>query len=73
MPDFEQGILKTVNESFDRDTAGAVAGALLGAYWGEGSIPEKWRIGVEKAGQIVELADKMISICADEIDRREQS
>ena len=60
MPGFEEGILKTVNESFDRDTAGAVAGALLGAYWGEGGIPEKWRRGVEKAGQIVELADKMI-------------
>ncbi|MCG6536253.1 MAG: ADP-ribosylglycohydrolase family protein [Syntrophales bacterium LBB04] len=32
LPSFEEGILKAVNECFDRDTAGAVAGALLGAY-----------------------------------------
>jgi ADP-ribosylglycohydrolase len=42
MPPFEEGILKAVNESFDRDTAGAVAGAILGAYWGEKSIPSRW-------------------------------
>jgi ADP-ribosylglycohydrolase len=60
IPSFEKGILKTVNESFDRDTAGAVAGALLGAYWGELGIPEKWRTGVEKADPIVKLADAMI-------------
>ena len=60
MPTFEEGILKTVNESFDRDTAGAVAGALLGAYWGESGIPEKWRTKVEKADPIMALADAMI-------------
>ena len=66
MPTFEEGILKTVNESFDRDTAGAVAGALLGAYWGELGIPEKWRMGVEKADPIVELADAMIEASENE-------
>jgi ADP-ribosyl-[dinitrogen reductase] hydrolase len=59
IPNFERGILKTVNESFDRDTAGAVAGALLGAYWGESGIPEKWRTGVEKADIITALADSL--------------
>lgn len=60
MPSFEEGILKTVNESFDRDTAGAVAGALLGAYWGDSGIPERWKLKVEKADTIVELADRLI-------------
>ena len=60
MPGFEEGILRSVNDSFDRDTAGAVAGALLGAYWGESGIPERWKRGVEKADEIVELANELI-------------
>jgi len=60
MPGFEQGILKAVNDSYDKDTAGAVAGALLGACWGGGRIPGKWKEKVEKADKIVELADELI-------------
>jgi ADP-ribosylglycohydrolase len=59
LPGFEEGILKAVNESFDKDTAGAVAGALLGAYWGEAAIPVRWRASVEKADKIPELADDL--------------
>ncbi|PKN62224.1 MAG: hypothetical protein CVU57_25640 [Deltaproteobacteria bacterium HGW-Deltaproteobacteria-15] len=39
--------LKAVNESFDRDTAGALAGGILGTYRGEDEIPEQWKHGVE--------------------------
>jgi ADP-ribosylglycohydrolase len=60
IPEFERGILKTVNESLDRDTAGAVAGALLGAYWGIKSIPEKWRGEVRLSEEILSLADKLM-------------
>jgi len=60
LPGFETGILKAVNESFDRDTAGAVAGALLGAYWGYKNIPVKWQKTVWKRDEIINLANQMI-------------
>lgn len=60
IPSFEDGILKAVNDSFDRDTSGAVAGAVLGAYWGEGGIPERWKRGVEKGEEIASLTKRLI-------------
>ena len=60
IPEFEPRILKAVNDGVDKDTAGAVAGALLGAYWGESHIPSKWRSRVSKGAEIVELANQMI-------------
>jgi ADP-ribosyl-[dinitrogen reductase] hydrolase len=60
LPEFESGILYTINNSFDGDTAGAVAGAILGTYWGESGIPNRWKEQVEKADLIRELADKLI-------------
>ena len=63
MPGFEEGILETVNTSFDRDTAGAVAGAILGVYWGESLIPERWRKAVLKGPEIIQLADDLIEAC----------
>lgn len=60
LPNFEKGILRAVNECLDRDTAGAVAGGILGAYLGEESIPERWRGQVEKGNDIIKLADQLI-------------
>jgi len=68
LPRFEEGVLRTVNSSFDRDTAGAVAGAILGTYWGESGIPEEWRTNVEKADRITAVADELIKTCQP-IDR----
>ena len=62
VPGFQDGILKTVNESFDRDTAGAVSGAVLGAYWGESGIPERRRSKVRKSEEIIRLADEMLEV-----------
>jgi len=71
IPEFESGILHTVNNSFDRDTAGAVAGAILGTYWGESGIPDQWKNRVEKADVIRDLADQLIEVCQP--DKSEQS
>jgi ADP-ribosyl-[dinitrogen reductase] hydrolase len=60
MPEFEQGLLGATNGGVDKDTTGAIAGALLGAYWGESHIPEKWRSRVEKRDVILGLADEII-------------
>lgn len=63
LPGFEEGILETVNISFDRDTAGAVAGSILGVYWGESLIPERWRKAVLNGAEIIQLADDLIEAC----------
>lgn len=62
LPSFHDGILRAVNECGDRDTSGAVAGGILGAYWGLEGIPETWRTRVEKAENILALADELIKV-----------
>lgn len=60
LPNFQDGILRAVNGSPDPDTSGAVAGGILGAYWGLDGIPETWRAKVEKGEHILTLADQFI-------------
>lgn len=48
-PDFEEGVIDTVNRGGDTDTNGAVAGALLGAVWGVDAIPERWKNAILNA------------------------
>jgi ADP-ribosylglycohydrolase len=43
---FEDGLVDVVNRGGDADTNGAIAGALLGARFGEGGIPARWRESV---------------------------
>jgi ADP-ribosylglycohydrolase len=40
---FEAGLIDVVNRGGDADTNGAIAGALLGAFHGESTIPARWR------------------------------
>jgi ADP-ribosyl-[dinitrogen reductase] hydrolase len=40
--DFEECIVRTVNQGGDADTTGAIAGMLAGAYYGPESIPKRW-------------------------------
>ena len=60
MAEFEPGLLGAINGGVDKDTVGAVAGAILGTYWGERHIPEKWKSRVEKGVEISALADEII-------------
>jgi ADP-ribosylglycohydrolase len=48
-PSFEAALVDVVNRGGDADTNAAVTGALLGAFWGEGAIPARWRRAVLSA------------------------
>jgi poly(ADP-ribose) glycohydrolase ARH3 len=39
---FDKAVIIAVNSGGDADTTGAMAGAIAGAYWGEGGIPKEW-------------------------------
>lgn len=41
-PTFEAGLIDCVDRGGDADTNGAIAGALLGAYFGRDNIPGEW-------------------------------
>jgi len=45
--EFEEGLTLVVNRGQDADTAGAVAGALLGARFGADAIPRRWLDALE--------------------------
>ena len=46
--DFEEALIAVVNAGGDTDTNGAVAGAVLGARFGLGAIPIRWRAQVAR-------------------------
>lgn len=56
---FGEGCLLAVNLGDDADTTGAVYGQLAGAFYGEESIPEKWRNRLTKRELIQNLADRL--------------
>lgn len=41
-PSFEEGVVDTVMQGGDTDTNAAIAGALLGAMYGEQAVPAQW-------------------------------
>lgn len=45
-PNFEEGVVDTVMQGGDTDTNAAIAGALLGAIYGEEAIPTQWKRAV---------------------------
>ncbi|MDE2292265.1 MAG: ADP-ribosylglycohydrolase family protein, partial [Elusimicrobia bacterium] len=57
--DFEACVLSVVNTGGDSDSIGCVAGALQGARLGAAAIPERWRAGVERSADLLELADRL--------------
>lgn len=61
---FEGCVVETVNQGGDADTTGAIAGALAGAYYGEESIPSRWRKKLNKAllAEITELAERLVRL-----------
>jgi ADP-ribosyl-[dinitrogen reductase] hydrolase len=44
---FEEALTEIINLGGDTDTAGAILGALAGAYYGVGEIPRRWLEGLQ--------------------------
>jgi ADP-ribosyl-[dinitrogen reductase] hydrolase len=59
---FEQCLVATVNAGGDADTAGAIAGALAGAYYGWTQIPKRWlkRLDPSLVGELDHLALRLV-------------
>jgi len=55
----EQAILSAINLGGDADTVGACCGALAGAYWGLGALPERWCADLEMYDELVRLAERV--------------
>lgn len=57
--DFTATIAAALALGGDTDTIAAMAGALSGAYLGNGSIPPQWQSTVEGSSTLVELSDAL--------------
>ena len=64
--DFRTGALAAVNLGEDADTTGVVYGQLAGAYYGVEGTPQEWRERVTRAGDIAEMAERLVSGAAGE-------
>lgn len=62
--DPEEAILRSVNDTWDNDTIGAIVGAAIGALHGSSAFPRRWiahlpgRLGPGDDGRIFELIDQ---------------
>jgi len=65
---FEDAILKAVNLGDDADTVGAITGLLAGAFYGIGSIPDRWVAELSRGAMISEIAERLI-MCANSDNR----
>ncbi len=58
---FENAIVRAVNDTDDNDTIAAIAGSVMGALYGKSGIPKRWvdnlsgRTGVSDDGKIFEI------------------
>jgi ADP-ribosylglycohydrolase len=53
---FEEALIEVINLGGDADSAGAILGALAGAYYGVRGIPHRWLIGLQNRDAIDERA-----------------
>jgi ADP-ribosyl-[dinitrogen reductase] hydrolase len=60
--DFESAVVFAVNLGGDADTNGAVAGALAGARFGAGAIPERWVEPLLQRERIGGLANRLLRV-----------
>ena len=56
----EDALLSLVQAGGDTDTNAAVAGALLGARYGESALPPRWMNQITGAEGIAQLAQRLV-------------
>lgn len=56
---FDQALVDVIRWGRDTDTNGAIAGGLLGAYWGAQAIPARWADRLEWGSWLVYAADTL--------------
>jgi ADP-ribosylglycohydrolase len=56
---FEDGVQRAVNHSGDSDSTGAIAGNVLGAYFGVAAIPQHWLERLELRNVIEQVAQDL--------------
>ncbi len=62
--DFEECIVRTVNQGGDADTTGAIAGMLAGAYYGLERIPKRWTKKMDRnlLDEISQLSARLVDL-----------
>lgn len=60
--DFEEGLLRVVNEGGDADTNAAVACAMLGAKFGYTSIPQKYTDELTRKNDLMRITNYLMQI-----------
>jgi ADP-ribosylglycohydrolase len=58
-PTIEAALLLAVNHGGDSDSTGAIAGQLVGAIYGEESIPPRWLARLELQEAIERVAEAL--------------
>ncbi len=62
--DFEEAVVRAVNDTKDNDTVAAIVGAVLGGLYGRTGIPGRWidnlvgRTSFEDDGRVFELIEE---------------
>jgi ADP-ribosyl-[dinitrogen reductase] hydrolase len=59
---FESALVMVVNRGEDADTAGAVTGALAGAYYGLSGIPNRWLESLQGRDRLLDHADRLLEL-----------
>jgi len=59
---FEDALVEIVNRGDDCDTVGALTGALAGARYGAGAIPDRWLTCLDVRERVVAAADALAAV-----------
>lgn len=59
--DYRACVLEAINTDGDSDSIGCIAGGVAGAAVGIAGIPEAWKRGVERGGQLLDLAARLLA------------
>jgi len=59
---FEECLVNTVNQGGDADTAGAIVGAIAGAYYGLDAIPKRWlkKLDPRVVNELLKLSGSLV-------------